>query len=223
MKYYIASLARALSLSLSMLLTVVSLSAQSIEELRTSKQIITWTDEDLPNYSIQISASKTPPTDPTFVKSASVVYEYNSPDGYVRYFYGKFDSYTEANKQIQSVRDMGFSGAFVSNLKKLSKSSTSSAAKAVKGVVTRGNKPITIDPNKDYVVQLGAFRYPLYVEYFENAGEVYEYRLNDKIFRYTTKPVKGTEIESLFFKMRSLGYDKAFVIEYDTYAPYRID
>ena len=220
MRSYMMSLLMVVAL----VMTSATIDAQGLDALRTSKQIVTWSDEDVPAYSIQIHASKTPPTDPAFVRSADVIYEYNSTDGFVRYFYGKYDSYADANKNLQAVRNMGFNGAFISNMSKLVNGGASStASKNSTGVVTRGNKPITIDPNKEYVVQLGAFRYPLYISYFENAGEVYEYRLNDKIFRYTTKPCKGTEIEELFYKMRKLGYEKAFVIEYETYAPYRID
>ncbi len=198
--------------------SLIEVSAQSeLDDLRTSKRIVTWTDSDLPKYSIQIASAATPPSDASFVKDLDVVYEYNTNNS-VKYFYGKYSSYAEANKDLQSVRDQGFSDAFVSSMKKFSSSSS-----ANNKIETIGHKKIDIDPSKDYVIQVGAFRYPLYVSYFENVGKIYEYRLNDKIFRYTTKPMKGSAVESELQRIKSLGYDAAFIVEYETYAPFRIE
>ena len=189
----------------------------SLDDLRTDNKIVTWSESDLPAYSIQVLATQTPPSDASFVKSSDVLYEYKTPDGYLKYFYGKFSSYAEANKQIKAVKSKGYDGAFIVGLKK------GAAAASSKGIVTTGNKPIEIDPNKDYVVQIGAYRFPLYISFFENVGTVYEYRLNDKIFRYTTPPVKGSQVEAELSRVKALGYSAAFVVEYDTYAPYKIE
>ena len=217
MKHYILALALSV---LSLFNDSIALGQTALDDLRTSNQIITWTDADVPNYSIQILAAKTPPSDASFVKSDDVVYEYQTTDDYVHYYIGKYDTYAAANKDLKEVRSKGYDGAFISNIKKLS--STKSSAKQT-GIFTAGHKPIEIDPDKDYVIQLGAYRYPLYISYFENVGDVYEYRLNDKIFRYTTKPCKGTQVEAELQRVRSLGHNNAFVVEYSTYAPYRIE
>ena len=82
---------------------------------------------------------------------------------------------------------------------------------------------LVIDPNADYVVQLAAFRYPVYLTFFEQVDEVIEYRLKDKIFRYTTTPVKGTQVEALLQQMKGLGYENAFIVEYSKYEPFRIE
>ncbi len=196
--------------------------AQStVDELRTSKQIVSWTDADLPVYSIQISASRNAPADASFAKGLDVVYEYQT-DGLVKYYYGKFSKYAEANKALQSVRRNGFKEAFIVNLRGGSAKPSSPKSQAGK-IVTVGGKPIELDPNTDYVIQVGAYRYPLYISFFENVGEVYEYRLNDKVFRYTTKPMKGSEVETEMSRIKSLGYDKAFVVEYSAYQPYKIE
>lgn len=96
-----------LSLALLLSLSFTNAEAQSIESLRTSQRIVTWTDSELPAFSIQISASKTPPTDASFAKGLDVVYEYKSAEGLVKYYYGKYDSYAEANKEIRNIRSKG--------------------------------------------------------------------------------------------------------------------
>ena len=217
MKHYILALAVS---AVSLVGSITAKAQKTLDDLRTSNQIVTWSDSEVPNYAIQILAAKTPPSDASFVKSSDVVYEYQTTDDYVHYYIGKYNTYAEANKDLKAIREKGYEGAFVSNLKKQA-SGKSSAKKT--GVFTAGHKPIEIDPDKDYVIQLGAYRYPLYISYFENVGEVYEYRLNDKIFRYTTKPCKGSQVEAELQRVRNLGHDNAFVIEYSTYAPYRIE
>lgn len=205
---------------LAALLSCAGAQAQTIDQLRTNQQIVSWTTDELPNYSIQISASKNPPKDAGMFKKADVVYEYRTPDGYIKYYYGKYQSYAEANRYIGGVRAMGFEGAFVVNMKKAA-GGTSSLGDA--GTTTTGHKPIDIDPNKDYVIQVGAFRYPLYVSTFEDVGRIYEYRLNDKIFRYTTPPMRGSEVEGELKRIKGLGYVSAFVVEYSTYSPFKIE
>ena len=92
--------------------------AQSdVDDLRTSKQIVTWSDADLPSYSIQISAAKKAPSDASFVKGLDVVYEYEAQDGLVKYYNGKYSTYIEANKALKSVREAGFKEAFIVNLR----------------------------------------------------------------------------------------------------------
>lgn len=202
------------------LLSASAVSAQGdVNDLRTSQRIVAWAENDLPPFSIQISASKTPPSDASFARGLDVVYEYRATDGLVKYYYGKFSSYAEANRDIKAIRSKGFDSAFVVNLR-----AAASGVKPANGqIVTTGGKAIEIDPDKDYVIQVGAFRYPLYISFFENVGDVYEYRLNDKIFRYTTKPMKGSVVKSELTRLQNLGYNAAFVVEYAKYEPYRIE
>lgn len=195
----------------------LSVSAQDkLSQLRTSKQIIT-VESPSDSYSIQILALKLPPSDANFFKNLDEVYEYPCSDGYVRYCVGSFNSYAEANSQLSSIRGKGYEEAFVTNTKKFSLDNSNAAA-----VSTKSGK-LEINPNKDYVVQLAAFRYPVYLTFFEGVDDVYEYRLNDKIFRYTTTPVSGREVEGLLQKMKSLGYAKAFIVDYEKYAPFKIE
>ncbi len=205
--------------ALSVLATSRVEAQSAVDDIRTSQQIVAWTSEDLPAFSIQISASKTPPADASFAKGLDVVYEYKTTDGLIKYYYGKFETYAEANKEIRSIRSKGFDSAFVVNLRAAASGSTANKGQ----ILTTGGKPIEIDPSKEYVIQVGAFRYPLYISFFENVGEVYEYRLNDKIFRYTTKPIKGTEVKAELNRIQNLGYNAAFVVEYSKYAPFKIE
>ena len=185
-----------------------------LSQLRTSKQIITVDQVTAPYYAIQILALKLPPNDAGFFQNLDEVREFPCTDGYVRYCVGSYNSFSEANADLQSVRDKGYNEAFVANIKRfeLEASEASSASSS-----------LTIYPNKDYVVQLAAFRYPVYLSFFENVDEVYEYRLNDKIFRYTTPPCKGSEVRELQREMKSKGYNNAFIVEYSRYSPFRIE
>ncbi|MCQ2228769.1 MAG: hypothetical protein MJZ13_03365 [Bacteroidales bacterium] len=197
-----------------MMLIHLSLFGQDkLSSLRTSKQIVTVENESS-SYSIQILALKLPPSDASFFQNLDVVYEYPCSDGYVRYCVGSYNTYEEANSHLAEVRANGYKESFVTNTKRFS------LEESTKSV---NNKTKVIYPNEDYVVQLAAFRYPVYLTFFEGVDEVYEYRLNDKIFRYTTPPVKGSEVESLLAQMKGKGYAKAFIVEYERYSPYKIE
>lgn len=184
-----------------------------LSNLRTSKQIVTVESESS-SYTVQILALKLPPSDASFFKNLDIVYEYPCSDGYVRYCVGSYDTYEAANSHLAEVRGKGYKESFVTNTKRFNLDEASKSSNA---------KTKVIYPNQDYVVQLAAFRYPVYLTFFEGVDEVYEYRLSDKIFRYTTPPVKGSEVESLLSQMKSKGYQKAFIVEYDKYSPYKIE
>lgn len=187
-------------------------SQDKLSQLRTNKQIITMDAPEAPYYAVQVLALKLPPSDANFFKNLETVYEYPCSDGYVRYCVGRYTKFSEANAALKQVKDSGYEEAFVSYTKKFQMQSSSYS-----------NKVIEILPDKNYVVQLSAFRYPVYLSFFEKVETVLEYRMNDKIFRYTTQPYKGTEIEQVLVKMKSLGYSQAFIVEYDRYAPFKIE
>ena len=193
---------------------VVMFAQDKLSGLRTQKQIIT-VESPSNCYTVQVLALKLPPSDANFFSNLDKVYEYPCQDGYVRYCVGKYSTLDEAKQSLNAVRESGYKEAFVTNTKRFSLTESDySRAK---------NSKIVIEPNKDYVVQLAAFRYPVYLTFFEQVDEVIEYRLKDKIFRYTTVPVKGTEVEALLQKMKNLGYENAFIVEYSKYEQYRIE
>lgn len=195
--------------------SVASFAQDKLSELRTQKQIVT-VEEPSSVFTVQVLALKQAPSDANFFKNLDKVYEYPCTDGYARYCVGQFNTYADANAQLAAIRNNGYAEAFVTNTKRFSITESEYAQSAKSG-------KLVIDPSKDYVVQLAAFRYPVYLTFFEKVDDVYEYRLNDKIFRYTTPPVKGSEVEALQQQMKSLGYEKAFIVEYQKYAAFRIE
>ncbi|MCF0190976.1 MAG: SPOR domain-containing protein [Marinilabiliaceae bacterium] len=191
-------------------------SQDKLSHLRTSKRILTIEVPSAPYYSVQILALKNPPTDASFFNNLDEVKEYPGQDGYVRYCVGSYETYAEANAAIAELRSKGYEEAFVVNTKRFSLQQSNYTYSSTSG-------KLEINPNKQYVVQLSAFRYPVYLTFFENVKDVYEYRMNDKIFRYTTAPVLGSEVESLLAQIKALGYKKAFIVDYDRYAAFRIE
>lgn len=182
--------------------------------LRTQKQIVT-VESPSSNYTVQVLALKMPPSDANFFSNLDKVYEYPCTDGYVRYCVGKYNTLEEAKAELNNLRSNGYKEAFVTHTKRFTINESDYSA-------TKNGK-LVIDPNADYVVQLAAFRYPVYLTFFEQVDEVIEYRLKDKIFRYTTTPVKGTQVEALLQQMKVLGYENAFIVEYSKYEPFRIE
>lgn len=197
-----------------LLVAVMSTAQDKLSALRTSKKIQTMEQATAPYYTVQIIALRFPPQDPAYFQNASEVKEYKCTDGYVRYAIGSYNTFAEANSALAQVRDLGFKDAFVANTKRYS---------MVESDYAQGGSKLNIVPNRDYVVQLGAFRYPVYLTFFENVDEVYEYRMNDKIFRYTTPPVKGTEVQNLLSEIKAKGYKNAFIVDYERYSSYKIE
>ncbi|MCR5696449.1 MAG: SPOR domain-containing protein [Marinilabiliaceae bacterium] len=199
----------------------------TMNNLRTNKQIITVENgAGAPKYSIQLLAVNNPPEDANFFASLDKVYEFICADGFIRYCVGDYDNFADANAKLDEVRSSGYKDAFVVNTKKLGATSTyskSSTAHSGKTLIGAGGRRVAIIDDREYVVQLAAFRYPVYLSFFEGIEPVYEYRLNDKIFRYTTAPCNGTEIEERLNEMIAKGYKGAFVVEYDRYAPFKIE
>jgi hypothetical protein len=50
-----------------------------------------------------------------------------------------------------------------------------------------------------------------------------EFRMKDKIFRYTVGKFPGSQAEEELEKVKSLGYKDAFLVEFDRYAPFKIE
>ncbi len=197
-------------------LSIFNISAgipDKLEALRTQKKVVRMDEPVAPYYSIQIIALKEPPREPSFFTKVNVVYEYPCSDGFVRYGVGKFNTREAAMAQLQSIKALGYDQAFVVNTKRyrLSDSKWSS------------DKTQKIDPNKIYTIQLSAFRFPVYLSYFKNVDDVMEFRMKDKIFRYTVGKFKGSEAKEELEKIKALGYKSAFLVEFDRYAPFKIE
>ncbi len=189
--------------------------ADKLEALRTNKKIIRMSEAQAPYYAIQIIALKLPPQAPEFFRNVEVAREYPCQDGYLRFCVGEFNSYAEAKAALESVKAKGYDQAFVVNTKDY----------AINGQQAgyTGKQSKKIDPNKVYTVQLSAFRFPVYLSHFKNIDDVMEFRMKDKIFRYTTGQFKGDVAEVELQRIKALGYKDAHLVELDKYLPFKIE
>ncbi|WP_430814847.1 SPOR domain-containing protein [Carboxylicivirga sp. RSCT41] len=190
--------------------------ADKLEALRTNKKIISMSEAQAPYFAIQIIALKLPPQAPEFFRNVDMAREYRCDDGYLRFCVGEYNSYNEAKAAIESVKAMGYDQAFVVDTRKY----------AIDGSYAKGSSVKSskkIDPDKVYTVQLSAFRFPVYLSHFENIDDVMEFRMKDKIFRYTTGQFKGDIAEAELQRIKALGYKDAHLVELDKYMPFKIE
>ncbi len=188
--------------------------ADRLDALRTNKKIIRMSEAQAPYYAIQIIALAKPPQMPSFFKNIDVAREYPCNDGYLRFCVGQYNSYEEAKAAVQGVKDKGYDQAFVVN----------TAEYSIDGSVAEvSHSTKKIDPNKTYTVQLSAFRFPVYLSHFKNIDDVMEFRMKDKVFRYTTGSFKGDVAAQELEKVKALGYKDAHLVELDKYMPYKIE
>ncbi|NPA36131.1 MAG: SPOR domain-containing protein [Chlorobi bacterium] len=194
-------------------LNIKALTPDKLSQLRTEKKIIRVEQPTAPYYSIQILALREAPREPEYFSKVNMVYEYPCSDGYVRYCVGKFNSFKAALAQLESIKALGYDQAFVVNTKRFPLKSSKWA--------DSGN--LKIYPDKTYTVQLCAFRFPVYLSYFKNLDGVMEFRMKDKIFRYTIGKFPGSVAKQELQKIKAKGYKDAFLVEYDKYAPFKIE
>ncbi|MCT4646164.1 MAG: SPOR domain-containing protein [Carboxylicivirga sp.] len=192
-----------------------SAKADKLDKLRTNKKIIRMQSAQSPSFAIQIIALKLPPQVPEFFKNVEVAREYACNDGYLRFCVGEFNTYEEAKAAVASVKDLGYDQAFVVNTKEYDLDGS------VGSGLSSGKKKI--DPNKTYTVQLSAFRFPVYLSHFKKIDDVMEFRMKDKIFRYTTGQFEGSVAEEELAKIKALGYKDAHLVELDKYLPFKIE
>jgi hypothetical protein len=203
---------------LALIISILSLASFSIEAskpdklegLRTEKKIISVDKATAPYYAIQILALKLPPQDPNFFSNINEAREFSCADGYVRYVVGQYNSFKEANADLEKIKALGYQDAFVVNTNNL-------GAQKVAG------DKLVVDPNKTYTLQIGAFRFPVYLTYFDKVDNVKEYYMQDKIYRYCIGEHLGSIVESELQKIKDLGYKDAHIVELSQYLPYQIE
>ncbi|WP_430810056.1 MULTISPECIES: SPOR domain-containing protein [unclassified Carboxylicivirga] len=192
-----------------------ALKADKLEKLRTNKKIIRMDEPRAPYYAIQIIALRKAPQVPAFFKNVEVAREYPCADGYLRFTVGDFNSHGQAKAALQQIRNLGYQQAFVVNTAEyVLRNQSDSGSSYLKG---------KIDPNKTYTIQLSAFRFPVYLTHFKGIDEVMEFRMKDKIFRYTTGSFKGDVAIQELQKVKDLGYKDAHLVEFDKYLPFKIE
>lgn len=207
MKKYIV-----LIILLSLFHAMDGLSQDKLQSLRTNRQIITMEGAQAPYYSIQVLALKSPPSDADFFNKLDRVKEYPCGDGFVRYCVGDYETASQALANLESVRAMGYPEAFVVNTKRLGASQGGFGA-----------KELVIDPQSNYLIQLSAFRFPVYITFFKEFEQIFEFRMNDNIYRYTTPPISGVQVKEELVRIKQLGYRDAFIVEVDRYMPFKIE
>jgi hypothetical protein len=213
-----------------LLMCSVSLFADKLEHLRTSKKIITVDVISAPYYAIQIAALRLPPKNAEFFNSVDVVREFSCDDGYVRYTVGEYATFGAAARDLEQYRSMGYTDVFVLNLRKVrltnSPVSGSSASSSLsrRGGGVSSSSPFVPVPGQKYTIQLGAMRFPVYVSEFEGFDDVKEYYMKtDRIYRYCVGLYEGEEALRELEKVKATGYKDAYLVPIEHYAPYQIE
>ena len=187
-----------------------SQSEDILSPLRTNKKILTVERASAPYYAIQILALKLTPQNPDFFVNVDNAREFICDDGYVRYVVGEYQTFSDAALDLETVKAKGYSDAFVVNTAKL-------------GLEPQKMNTLVIDPDKYYLIQLSAFRFPVYLTYFDGIDKVLEFYMKDKIYRYCTDKIIGSEVEAELKKIKNSGYKNAFIVDYEKYLPFKIE
>ncbi len=158
-------------------------------------------------------------------------------EGKTKCFFGRFGSYDEAKKALDSIKKDKYPGAFVISSDKIFKTSgvTTGAVKSTpkkektEAVTQKESKPVaqmstTVDNIEIYSIQVAAYRYPLYTKDFGLEEKVMEFYCSDNLYRYLVgkyddKDDAYKELE----KIRKSGYPDAFLVDYKKYEVYRIE
>lgn len=195
-------------------------------------------------FTIQIKAlSKKVPL--TYFEDLTGVWVVQNSDGLFKYYYKKFPSYQEAKAETEGIRTKGYPDAFVVSSRKIfpaqSWKTPDVVVETAQKEQTQVKNDATVEPKKVvevektpqvetpgtmtvYTVQLSAFKYPVYIDFFAPITDITEFQLEDKLFRYCTgKYLSYEEAKIALEKYQKMGYDKSFIVEYDKYKPYIID
>ncbi len=180
-----------------------------LEALRTSKKIVSVHEvPTTPDWAIQIIALKLPAEEPGFFKSIEYAREFDCADGYMKYCVESYDTYEEAKAKVDYYKELGYIQSFVVNTAEYK---------------LNGSSSTNYDPNTTYTIQLSAFRFPVYLSYFEGIDNVMEFYLKDKVYRYTVGSYTHEDAEEALEEIKSKGYKSAYITSLDAYLPYKIE
>ena len=209
---------------------LLSLSADKLESLRTSKKIITVDVISAPYYTIQIVALRQPPGYPEFFNNVDVVREFSCDDGFVRYTVGEYATFSDAAQNLEKIRSLGYSDAFVLNLRKVNLTNgpvvgSSAYSSSGTGTTSSGSsKPFVPVPGQKYTIQLAAMRFPVYLSHFEGFQNIKEYyKPNDKIYRYCVGLYEGNDALNELERIKASGYKDAYLVPIERYSQYQIE
>ena len=188
--------------------------ADKLAHLRTTKKIITMASINAPYYTIQIVALRLPPGEPEFFRDVDKVFEYVCNDGFVRYTVGRYSSFSDAAKELPKYQGMGYNDVFVLNTRKISLD---------KNDYQPSSNEIGPLAGVEYTVQLAAYRFPVYVNEFEEFDNVAEYYMKDRIYRYCVGSFDGSIANQELAKIKKMGYPNAFLVPLNKYRPFKIE
>lgn len=188
--------------------------ADKLAHLRTTKKIVTMASINAPYYTIQIVALRLPPGEPEFFRDVDKVFEYVCNDGFVRYTVGRYSSFADAAKELPKYQGMGYNDVFVLNTRKISLD---------KNDYQPSSNEIGPLAGVEYTVQLAAYRFPVYVNEFEEFDNVAEYYMKDRIYRYCVGAYDGSIASQELVKIRKMGYPNAFLVPMEKYRPFKIE
>lgn len=204
-------------------------------------------------YTVQIQAlSRELP--PNHFEGLSGVWMRKASDGLFKYYHGRYATENEARSAVATLRKKGFSDAFmvsserftiksapykasapktkVAPAKPASKAVAISAkpvAKKAEPAVQKPSpreviRPEDIKEGMVWTVQLSAFKYPVYLNFFDPLKNIMEFQGPDKYFKYCIgKYSDYDDAHRALEEYKEMGYDKAFVVDYEKYLPYLIE
>lgn len=216
-----------------MLSVSISLFADKLNNLRTTKKIITVDVISAPYFTIQIAALQLPPENAEFFNKVDVVKEYSCHDGFVRYTVGEYNTFADAARELDNMKSLGYADAFVVNTRNLNLSNSpvsgssaySSGSSGSGGYSSGGSgKDFVPIPGVKYTIQLAAMRFPVYLSHFEQFKDVKEYYMkNDRIYRYCVGIYEGNQALTELESVKSAGYKDAYLVPIDKYVAHQIE
>jgi hypothetical protein len=150
----------------------------------------TNTSPGLKTYSVQLMALKNP-VEVDYFKNVDHVILAKYPDDYYRYTVGNTSSYSEAQKLLLKIHEIGYKDAFI-----------------------RVNESdfIASKSNSKYTIQIMALIIPVTPEYFKELSSVEVIKGSDDYFRYTIGSYNSyEEAKQELSNIKSLGYNQAFI------------
>lgn len=166
-----------------------------VEEKTPEKEIVkyipkTTTSSGLKTYSVQLMALKNP-VEVDYFKNVDHVKLAKYPDDYYRYTVGNTSSYSEAQKLLLKIHEIGYKDAFI-----------------------RVNESdfVASKSNSKYTIQIMALIIPVSPEYFKELSSVEVIKGSDDYFRYTIGSYNSyEEAKQELSNIKSLGYNQAFI------------
>ncbi len=148
-------------------------------------------------YTIQLKAL-IKPVDKDYFKGLKGVKEHLCKDGFYRYTYKTINNYEQAQKELKTLVEKGYTGAFIVDINKYNR--------------------LENKTDEQYTIQLKALRKPINIGFFSNLQGVQEHIGDDGLYKYTYgKYTKMSAAKKDLKKVIKKGYTDAFVVNIKKY------